>query len=66
MKRRFLLGCMLLICLAINAQETAKSQVEMLEHSIFVNAGANLNGGIEVSLGSEYFFNTNTPHQSMV
>lgn len=59
MKRSFLLGCLLLICLAINAQETAKNQIEMLEHSVFVTAGANLNGGIEVSLGSEYFFNTN-------
>lgn len=59
MKKSILLGCLMIISLTAFAQETAKSQEVLPSHSIFLTAGHNFNGGIEVSIGSEYFFNTN-------
>ncbi len=57
-KKIFLLSCLMLTSMLINAQDTASKQVALPSHSIFLTAGANYDGGYEVSFGSEYFFNT--------
>ena len=59
MKKSILLGCLMIISLTAFAQESAKTQEILPNNSISITSGVVYNGGFEVSIGTEYFLNTN-------
>ncbi len=59
MKKTILLSCLMLITIAVHAQECSQCQKLLPNRSIFLTAGAVYNGGFETTLGTEHFFSSN-------